>query len=262
MSSVEPTRPARRQGLAAAILVTTLAATSCSAVAGEASKYNFACEGGAPVQLSLVDISSSGRDIDILAERLNAVQVDAERVADCDGEITVVAWGGSASTSEVLFQGQIRVYGASEIGRDRKIPAAVDAVMDEVRRTLSTVLTSRASGGHDLLAAFSIVSDFVRASGSGDANVQVSIYADGVSTEGSADINRPGLSEARLEELIAEQTLPELGGVPISMFGVGRLGGTAKPPQQVVELTQAYAQMLCEATGAECRTFSSTFSAD
>lgn len=239
-----------------------MAAPGCSAVGGEASEYNFACEGSAPVQLSLIDISSSGRDIDILAERLNAVQVDAERVADCDGEITVVAWGGSASTSEVLYQGQIRLVGASEIGRDRKIPEAVENVMEEVRRTLNAVLGSRPSGGHDLLAAFSIISDFVRAAGANDANVTVSIYADGVSTEGSADINRPGLSEARLEELIAEQTLPDLAGVPISMFGVGRLGGTAKPPQQVVELTQTYAQMLCEATGADCRTFSSTFSAD
>ncbi|MEY4605902.1 MAG: hypothetical protein RLY45_662 [Actinomycetota bacterium] len=244
------------------VAIAAPAIASCSAVSGEASEYNFACDAAPPVQLSLVDISTSGRDIDILAERLNAVQVDAERVADCDGEITIVAWGGSASTSEVLFQGQIRVVGASEIGRDRKIPAAVDAVMDEVRQSLATVLGSRASGGHDLLAAFSIVSDFVRAAGGTDANIAVSIYADGVSTEGSADINRPGLSEARLEELIAEQTMPDLSGVPISMFGVGRLGGTDKPPQQVVDLTQAYAQMLCEATGAECRTFSSTFSAD
>lgn len=244
------------------LAVAAPAVAACSAVGGEASEYNFTCDAAPPVHLSLIDISTSGRDIDILAERLNAVQVDAERVADCDGEITVVAWGGSASTSEVLFQGQIRVVGASEIGRDRKIPAAVDAVMEEVRQSLGSVLTSRASGGHDLLAAFSIVSDFVRAAGRGDANIAVSIYADGVSTEGSADINRPGLSEARLEELIAEQTMPDLSGVPISMFGVGRLGGTDKPPQQVVDLTQVYAQMLCEATGAECRTFSSTFSAD
>ena len=81
-----------------------------------------------------------GREmLDILAERLNAIQVDAERVADCDGSLTVVAWGGSASTSEVLYQGQIRVLGASEIGRDRKIPAAVDAVMGDALEALRIV---------------------------------------------------------------------------------------------------------------------------
>ncbi|MFZ9629951.1 MAG: hypothetical protein ACO3C1_11440 [Ilumatobacteraceae bacterium] len=230
---------------------------------GDASNYNFVCEDGPPEQLSLLDVSSSGRDLGILAERLNAIQVDAERVADCDGSITVVAWGGSASTSEVLYQGQIRVLGASEIGRDRKIPAAVDAVMEEVRGNLNNLMQSTPSGGQDLLAAFSIVSDFVRAGGGANSSaVAVSIYADGIATEGSAQINRPGLSEARIEELIAEQSVPDLSGVPISMFGVGRIGGSAKPPQQVVETTQIYAQDLCEATGAECRTFSSTFSTD
>ena len=236
--------------------------TGCAAVGSDASNYNFVCEDGPPEQLSLLDVSTSGRDLDILAERLNAIQVDAERVADCDGSLTVVAWGGSASTSEVLYQGQIRVLGASEIGRDRKIPAAVDAVMEEVRGKLNALMQATPSGGEDLLAAFSIVSDFVRAGGADQSAFAVSIYADGIATEGSAQINRPGLSEARIEELIAEQSLPDLSGVPISMFGVGRIGGTAKPPQQVVETTQIYAQDLCAATGAECRTFSSTFSTD
>ena len=76
--------------------------TGCAAVGSDASNYNFVCEDGPPEQLSLLDVSTSGRDLDILAERLNAIQVDAERVADCDGSLTVVAWGGSASTSEVL----------------------------------------------------------------------------------------------------------------------------------------------------------------
>jgi len=236
--------------------------SSCAAAGSQASDYNFRCDDTPLLQLSLLDVSASGRDRDILGERLNAIQVDAERVSDCDGELVVVAWGGSASTSEILFGGQIPVSGASEIGRDRKIPEAVEVVMEEIHDRLNEILPLTEASGHDLMAAFSIVSDFVRSRASQASTVSVHIYADGVATVGSAQINIAGINSARVEEIVAEQNLPNLTGVSIELFGVGRVGGGAEPPQQVVDTTLGYAQSLCEATGADCSTFSSTFSTD
>lgn len=239
-----------------------MATTSCAGAGSRASDYNFRCSDIPLLQLSLLDVSASGRDRDILGERLNAIQVDAERVSDCDGELVVVAWGGSASSSEILFGGQIPVSGASEIGRDRKIPEAVEAVMEEIRASLNDMLPLTEASGHDLMAAFSIVSDFVRSRSAQSDGISVHIYADGVATEGSAQINIAGINDARVAEIVAEQDLPDLTGVNIELFGVGRVGGDAEPPQQVVDTTLGYAQSLCEATGADCSTFSSTFSTD
>lgn len=239
-----------------------VASTSCAGAGSSASDYNFRCDDGPLLQLSLLDVSASGRDRDILGERLNAVQVDAERVADCDGELVVVAWGGSASSSEILFGGQIPVSGASEIGRDRKIPEAVEGVMEEIRDNLNDILPLSEASGHDLMAAFSIVSDFVRSRASQAAGISVHIYADGVATAGTAQINIAGINDSRVAEIVAEQNLPDLTGVSIELFGIGRVGGESEPPQQVVDTTLGYAQSLCEATGADCSTFSSTFSTD
>lgn len=238
-------------------------ASSCAAIGSRASDYNFACPDTPLLQLSLLDISASGRDRDILAERLNAIQVDAERVADCDGELVVVAWGGSASSSHTLYSSQMRVAGASEIGRDRRIPEVVGEVMSEVRGALNEILPATPASGLDMLAAFSIVSDFVRSKGVGTPGMAVHIYADGVSTEGTAQINVPGLNATRVQEIISEQgSFPQLTGVTIQMFGIGRVGGGSEPPQQVVDATLLYAQALCEATGATCSTYSTTFSTD
>lgn len=234
--------------------------SACST--SEASDYTYSCGARPLLQLSLLDVSPSGRERSILGERLNAIQVDAERVADCDGELVVVAWGGSASTSQVLFANPIRTTGASEIGRDRRIPEAVNLVMDEIRGSLNNLLPVTRPGGHDLLAAFSIISDFVRSRSGQSLDLGVHVYADGIATTGSALINVPGLTEDRVDEIVAEQSMPDLKGITVEMFGIGRLGGDVRPPQQVVESTLYYAQALCEATGAACSTFSSTFSTD
>lgn len=255
-----PERAIPRAALLAAVAAPLLA--SCAAIGSRASDYNFDCPDVPLLQLALIDVSASGRDPEILGERLNAVQVDAERVADCDGELAVVAWGGSASSSRTLYSSQLRVSGASEIGRDRRIPEVVGEVMGEIRSALNDFLPSTPASGLDMLASFSIVSDFVRSRQADMAGISVHIYADGVATAGSAQVNVPGLSAARVAEIVAEQTLPDLRGVSIAMYGIGRVGGGSQPPQQVVDSTLLYAQSLCEATGAVCSTYSTTFSSD
>jgi len=235
-----------------------LLASSCASSGGTGGAFTYDCPADPVVQLSLIDVSSSGRSERIVGERLDAVRVDAEFVADCDATLIVQTWAGSASTAEVLFAGTIPIAGATEIGRDRKIPKAVDGVMDKVRRNLNASLSRNGSLGSDLLGALSIVADVMQQYEGGSVQVRATVYSDAISTEGSAAINEAGLTAARVADIVADQRLPRLDGTQIAFRGVGRVGGDVQPPQDYVDVVKIYATELCKATGANCSAFVGT----
>ena len=247
-----------RRFLAFSLGTVALIVSACSPSGGNAGAFTYDCPEAGLVQVSLLDVSSSGRSERIVGERLDAVRVDAEYVADCEGTLIVQSWAGAASTAEVLFAGTIPIAAATEIGRDRKIPAAVDGVMDSIREKLNDALSRNGSLGSDLLGALSIVSDVVQQYGSTGELIHASVYSDAISTEGSAAINEPGLTATRVSDIVANQRLPRLEGTQIAFRGVGRVGGDVQPPQDYVDVVKIYATELCEATGAQCSAFVGT----
>lgn len=244
---------APRWTLLPAILV--LGACSTSAAGGA---YDFTCPDAPLVQLSIIDISESGRDEKLIGERLDAVQADAEFVTDCDGTLVVTAGSGSVANADVLFSGRLSTSGATEIGRDRKIPETVEATMEEIRTSLNDALASGSPQGNDLTAMFALVSDVATQFANQDVDLRANLYTDAISTTGGAPINEPGLDRAAVLELVAAQQVPRLEGVSISVRGVGRVGGSVQPPQDFVDVVTDYARGLCEATGASCTVLTST----
>ena len=211
----------------ASLLACALVLASCSGSLGSASSaFDYECpEGASLVQVSLVDLSKGGLDETLIGERLDSVQVDAERAADCDGSLVVVSWAGSSASAEVLYDGSVPVAGATEVSGQQ---------------------------AGDLVGAFTVIADVVgREAGDGRA-VWVNVYADGVSTGGDAPINDPNLTRSDVDALVAAQNLPGLEGVKIALRGIGRVAGIVQPPQDYIDLVQAYAMGLCEATGAAC----------
>lgn len=243
------------------LVVVALCAVSGTGCRSDASPYNFSCPELRLQQLDLLTVSADGRDLDLLGERLDAIQVDAERAADCDGQLIVVAWSESASTSAVLYSGSLTTTGATEVGRDRKIPEVVDGVMGEIRGSLNTLFAQDPAPGNDLVAAYSIISDFARSHPADSGTPRVNVYTDGISTVGSGSINRAFLTEEQVSAIVAEQSLPSLNGLELNFYGIGRVSGDDQPPQQVVATAIQYAQELCAATGAECSVFTSSVAA-
>lgn len=246
-------KSAPRWTFAVALLV--LGACSTSAAGGA---YDFTCPETPLVQLSIIDVSESGRDEKLIGERLDAVHSDAEFATDCDGTLVVMAGSGSVANADVLFSGRLSTSGATEIGRDRKIPEAVEATMEEIRTALNDTLASGSPQGNDLTAMFALVSDVATQFANDDVDLRANLYTDAVSTTGGAVINEPGLDRATVLELVAAQPMPRLEGVSISVRGVGRVGGAVQPPQDFVDVVTDYARGLCEATGASCTVLTST----
>jgi len=238
-----------------ALAVVPVMLTSCAVESAEAGGFGFECPTDGLVQISLLDISASGRHETILGERLDAVQVDTERAADCEGELVVIAWAGSSSSSRVLFAGQVGTQGATEIGRDRKIPEVVTEVMTGIKDELQIALEEIPADGSDLIGGFYLVSDVVQARASLAVEPSVRIYSDAISTGGTARINDPWVTQQELSTIVAAQTLPDLTGVSIGIHGVGRVAGVTPPPQDYVQLVQEYARGLCARTGADCELY-------
>lgn len=232
-----------------------LGACSTSATGGA---YDFTCPEAPLVQVSILDISESGRDQKLIGERLDAVQADAEFVTDCEGTLVVTAGSGSVANADVLFSGRLSTSGATEIGRDRKIPKAVETTMEEIRSSLNDALASGSAQGNDLTAMFALVADIATQYANDEVDLRAHLYTDAISTTGGAAINQPGLDRAAVLEIVAAQPVPRLDGVSISVRGVGRVGGAVQPPQDFVDAVTAYARGLCEATGASCTVLTST----
>lgn len=237
----------------------TFAVAGCSVGSGSGS-FNYDCPDGSLTEVSLIDVSASGRNETILAERLDAVQMAAEKAADCDAEFIAIAWSASSSSSKTLYSGTIDIQGATEIGKDRKIPEAVKKVMAEVRDNMTVALREVPGDKSDLAGAFYLLRDVVSARTGEDVAVEAEILTDAISTGGTARINDPGLTAARVEAIVDAQTLPSLEGASVAVRGVGRVAGITPPPQDFIQLVQQYASGMCLRTGAECSVFTTVLS--
>jgi hypothetical protein len=242
------------------IVAGAVAVMSLAACGDSEGGYDYVCPETAPVQLLVLDLSSSGRNEAILAERLDAVQVDAEFVADCDGELLVLGWSGSSTASKLLYAGRIEVVGATEIGKDRQIPEAVDQVMTEIRRNVQAALNELPSSNNDFLGGLFLVADVIQGRRGETGPVTVHMYTDAISTGGDAPINSPDLTPEAVARVVAAQTVPGLGGVEMRIYGVGRVGGETQPPQDYIGVVQDYALGLCRKTGAACSVFTTVVS--
>jgi len=237
-----------------ALMAGAVVISGCVSSSGGA--YDHECAGGKLVQMSLIDLSSSGRDEALLSERLDAIQLDAERVIDCEGRLMVVGWSSSSAASRELFNRPLSTIGATEVGRDRKIPKAIEGIMSEIRESVNASFDVIDPNGSDLSGAFALVADR-RASIRDEQVLEVHIYTDAISTTGATAINNPLLTKEVVQDMVTSQQSPNLTGVTISLFGVGKVGGTVQPPQDFISVILAYAEAMCKVTGASCRAFTS-----
>ncbi len=216
--------------------------------------FNYQCPENNLVQLDLIDLSSSGRTKDILDERLKAIQLDVERVTDCEGTFTVVAWSVSSSASFTVFQGTLSTSGSTEIGRDRKIPKAVAQTMVEIRGGLTEALTKVDPVGSDLFGAFSLAEDQNKILGE-DEHLEINIFTDAITNVPPGSVNQSGLSEDQVIQLAERASQINLRDVQVKLIGIGKTGvEVPQPPQDYILFLRSYAEAMCNNTQAKCIT--------
>ncbi len=230
--------------------IASLALTGCDSQSK--AIFNFECPEKKLVQLDLLDLSSSGRASDVLDERLKSIQIDVERVTDCEGEFSLVAWSASSASSYEIFQGTLKTAGATEIGRDRKISNAVSQTMAEIRSGLTDAFERVNPVGSNLFGAFSIAEDQLKTLGPND-ELEIVIYSDAITNVSQHSVNQAGLTEEQAIKSAQIASGIELVDIRVSIIGVGKTGNKiSQPPQGYVLMLRIYAEEMCRITKGVC----------
>jgi hypothetical protein len=196
------------------------------------------------------DVSQSGQSDSITASRREALTKIATRAAVCSGHLRVDAFTGSAAASHVVFDGDLKPDGATEIARLRKVTDLVAATMLTIDGGISQAERSLPADGSDITAQFRLAAEYGDQMAATTAiTLTVDLLTDGVQTIGEV-LNTAELTEATATDLANHAevvTLPPTATVKVS--GLGKTTGT-QPPTRYTDALKTFYATYCRRTGA------------
>lgn len=191
-----------------------------------------------------VDGSSSARDTAIARESLAYLKSQVEKVAVCGGHVEIVAFGTNSVTAPI-YEGDLRVPGATDLARLRRVPALVDEVMAEVTRNYEPAITLLPDGGTDVTGLLRLFEEAAEVRP--DMQLEATVLTDGLTNQGVV-IDRV-LDAEEAAALADSVTVPQLPGVSVSVVGLGRVTGDPLP-SDFIEGMKSFYTRLCANTGA------------
>lgn len=251
----EPLARNRRVALAIiAFIVTLLTLPGCgptSSSRGELTdnqRVLAACDPAAP-PASLVEIDGTGSSNSevIVAERMTSIEAIVRQTAICSGHLRVIVFSASSAATTTLFDEPLRLVGATDNARLKRVPGVVADVMATIRQGYGPAVAALPGGGSDITAQYRLAAEWI---GQVEGNFRLHLYllTDGFQTVGVA-LDARALSKAEATALAGQVSVPELPGASVVVAGLGRVAGSP-PPSAVVEGLVAYYDALCQKTGA------------
>jgi hypothetical protein len=233
------------------LMATLLGACSTQASGALAQLQTLAktCPHGAELEeYAGWDDSASGQQATITTARMAVLKDIATEVAACNGHLHVDAFTGSAAASAVVFDGDLKPAGATEIARLRKVNALVDTTMTSIKSGLTTATKTLSPNGSDITSQFGMASQFYDQL-TGHVELHVDLLTDGVQTVGVV-LNTKHLTPSTAANLATTATvmpLPDTAVVKIS--GLGKTAGSA-PPTSYTDSLVTFFHTYCKRTGA------------
>lgn len=235
--------------LAALVTVTGCGAgTSPRGELGENRHILASCDPAAP-PASLVEIDGTGSSASdtVTAERMTAIESIVRRTAICSGYLRVIMFSASSAAAIALFDGPLRLDGATVNARLKRVPGAVSDAMATIRQAYGPAVTALPGGGSDITAQYRLAAEWIGQIGD-PYRLHLYVLTDGFQTIG-IDLGARALSEQEVAALADLGTMPQLPGASVVVAGLGRVAGEP-PPSNVVEGLVAYYDALCHKTGA------------
>ena len=242
--------------LAAGLVTIVALVTGCQAGSprgelAENQRTLLSCDPAAP-PASLVELDGTGSSASdaIVAERMAVVASVARRTAVCSGHLRVLVFSASSAATTTLFEGPLRMHGATENARLKRVPDAVADVMAQVGANYDAAVKALPQGGSDITAQYRLASEWVSQLGD-PYRLHLYVLTDGFQTIG-VDLGAQALSAQDATALADRVAVPKLPGASVVVAGLGRVAG-GTPPSAVVEGLVAYYDALCQkTTAAEC----------
>jgi hypothetical protein len=197
------------------------------------------------------DVSGSGRDTAITKARDTAITSIATKVAVCGGHLHIDAFAGSATASTVVYDGDVKPAGATQIAQLRKVPDLVKTTMATIESGITSAARTIPADGSDITSQLGMAAEYAdQVSTTGKHLLTVDLLTDGVQTVGVV-LNNKTLNTATATDLAKNApvtSLPPTTTVKIS--GLGKTSGTPAPTSYV-QAIQAFYLAYCHRTGAQ-----------
>jgi hypothetical protein len=200
------------------------------------------------------DLSGTGRDGSIATTRDDIIEDIVRRVAVCSGRLRVVAFSASSAASLMVFDGELRPAGATQIARLRKVPELVESTMPSIVAAMREAAVRLPAEGSDVTAQFGAAAEYIGQLDSGMPGahrLEVILLTDGVQTSG-VTLNTADLTAAVAQDLATRLPAPSLpAGSAVTIAGLGRVAGPP-PPTTYVDALKAFYDAYCRRTTAAC----------
>ncbi|MEV6717253.1 hypothetical protein AB0M48_35080 [Lentzea sp. NPDC051208] len=200
-----------------------------------------------PASFVQIDGTGSSNSDAIAAERMTAVEAIARRTAVCSGYLRVTVFSSSSAATAVLFDGALKMDGATENARLKRVPEAVSDVMNKVRSAYAPAVQALPQSGSDITAQLRLAAEWKQQLG-GNYCLDLTVFSDGFQNIG-VDLGARALSRQEAERLAEQPAVPKLAGASVVVAGLGRVAEGA-PPSAVVEGLVSYYTKLCQRTEA------------
>ncbi|WP_189159300.1 hypothetical protein [Lentzea pudingi] len=200
-----------------------------------------------PASLVQIDGTGSSNSDAIASERMTAVDSIARRTAVCSGYLRVVVFSSSSAATVVLFDGPLKMDGATENARLKRIPEAITNVMNKVRSAYAPAVQALPQSGSDITAQLRLAAEWTQQLG-GDYRLHLTVLSDGFQNIGM-DLAARALSKQDAELLATQPAVPKLSEASVVVAGLGRVAEGA-PPSAMVEGLVSYYTKLCQRTEA------------
>jgi hypothetical protein len=244
-----------KQFIAAVALGAAVAATSaCGSASNSAGQLAAdqqilsACDAASPPAADVqLDGSGSSSSDSIVEERLKATESIVRTTAICGGRLRVSVFSSTSAATNVLIDRPLRLDGATDNARLKKLPPLVTDVMATIRANYSSAVKSLPSGGTDISAEYRLASEWLGQVG-GPYRLHLYLLTDGFQNVGIT-LDKGAVSKEQAADLAGRTAVPQLPGSSIVVAGLGRVASDP-PSSDVVDGLVAFYDALCKKTAA------------
>lgn len=237
------------------VVVSTSLSAMCSCTASGPSDLSEArslitrCDGPAFSYIA-IDGTESSNPGGLEGPRERAVRGELSRVAACNGRAKVVVFSSSSAATLTLFEGSIRLVGATDQAKARRLPHEVDVVTADVKDRYAKVVPHLDPAGSDPVAQMRLFAEWRDQLGSGEFRMlELTDGMQNVGTTVRQIVASPDSAAARFP-------VPNLDGAEVTFAGISEVTGKV-PPTTVVDALKAFYAALCKRSGAKrCRVVS------
>lgn len=194
-----------------------------------------------------LDVSGSSRTATLQPERAAVISDVARQTAICGGHLQVKVFSGTSAATEVLYDGELTLPGATDNARLRRVPGLVDGVIATVTQAYGSKVAQLDPGSSDIVAEVRLAREYANQLGNG-YQLHLTLLTDGFQTAGF-DLGGSALTDAQAAALADKVEVPKLPGAHVTVAGIGKV--VDQPPSSaVVDGVIAFYNALCARTEA------------